>query len=234
MDQKYIERYSKLSDGELIELILAKPSDSFAANYLIFVKYNPLLRRIYNDIYSSCRNDYFDDCKNELLIYLMGLDLSWRKLSGIEKPESFSAWLERTSKRLFISLKPKLIDIATKSTSIDEENPEKPKIQIPVNFETLYEDHESMAVVIEAMATLTENERFCFYMDVFKDCAHKDIAEMLRIKWEEEGIKVKSNKKGVEYVTPDVGYVNVRIQRAKEKIIKYYNKTYNIKITSWK
>ena len=71
-------------------------------------------------------------------------------------------------------------------------------------------------------------------MDVFKDYAHKDIAEMLRLKLEREGIKVKSNKKGVEYVTPDSGYVNVRIQRAKEKITKYYNKTYNIKITSWK
>lgn len=234
MDQKYIDRYSPMSDGELIDRILAKPSDSFAANYLISIKYNPLLGKIYNDIYSSCRNDYFEDCKNELLIFLMGKDLSWRKLSGIEKPEYFCSWLETTARRLFISIKPKLIDIVTDSTSIDDEDPEKPKIQIPVNFESIYDDQESMAVVIEAMATLTDNERFCFYMDVFKDYAHKDIAEMLRLKWEREGTKVKSNKKGVEFVTPDAGYVNVRIQRAKEKITKYYTKTYNIRITSWK
>ncbi len=186
------------------------------------------------ETYDAQKHDYFEDCKSELKIYLLGKDLSWKKLAGIEHKECISSWLETTSRRLFISIKPKLIDIVTDSTSIDEEDPEKPKIQIPVNFETLYDDQESMAVVIEAMATLTDNERFCFYMDVFKAYAHKDIAEMLRLKGEREGIKVKSNKKGVEYVTPDAGYVNVRIQRAKEKITKYYNKTYNIKITSWK
>ena len=234
MDQKYIDRYSTMSDGELIDRILAKPCDGYAADYLILEKYSPLLRRIYNETYDAQKHDYFEDCTSELKIYLLGKDLSWKKLAGIEHKECISSWLETTSRRLFISIKPKLIDIVTDSTSIDEEDPEKPKIQIPVNFETLYDDQESMAVVIEAMATLTDNERFCFYMDVFKDYAHKDIAEMLRLKWEREGIKVKSNKKGVEYVTPDAGYVNVRIQRAKEKITKYYNKTYNIKITSWK
>lgn len=231
MDQKYIDRYSTMSDGELIDRILAKPCDGYAADYLILEKYSPLLRRIYNETYDVQKHDYFEDCKSELKIYLLGKDLSWKKLAGIEHKECISSWLETTSRRLFISIKPKLIDIVTDSTSIDEEDPEKPKIQIPVNFEEIYDDQESMVVVIEAMATLKEDERFCMWMDM-KGYAHKEIAEMLRIKWEREGTKVKSSKKGVEFVTPDSGFVNVRIQRAKDKITKYYNKAYNIKI--WK
>lgn len=223
-----------MGDGDLIKLILGKPSDSNAAFYLISERYSPLLRRIYNDYYRDCRTDYFDDCKSELMTHLMGKDLSWHKLSDIDNAKYFGKWLETTSKRFFASIAPKLIDISKVSTSIDNENPDKPSIQIPVNVEKNYEDQESMAVVIEAMATLTENEYFCFYMDVFKDYAHKDIAEMLRLKWEREGTKVKSKKPGVEYVTPDAHYVNVHIQRAKDKITKYYNKTYNRKITTWK
>lgn len=233
MDQKYIDRYSRMSDREIIDLILAKPCDGYAADYLILEKYSPMLRRIYNKIYKSDRHDYFDDCKSELKIYLMGKDLSWNKLKGIEFKECISTWLETTSQRFFLAIKPRLIDICTESVSIDEENPEKPMIKIPANVEGNYDVQESMAVVVEAMATLTENERFCMWMDM-KGYAHKDIAKMLCLKWEREGILVKSNKNGVKYVTPDVGYVNVRIQRAKEKITKYYNKTYNIKITTWK
>lgn len=232
MDQKYIDRYSKMSDGELIDLILAKPCDGYAADYLILEKYSPMLKKIYNDIYDVYKHDYFDDCKSELKVYLLGKDLSWSKLAGIEYKECISSWLETTSKRLFVSIKSKLIDISSTSTSLDDEDPEKPTIQIPVDFEALYENQESKAVVIEAMATLTDNERFCMWMDM-KGYAHKSIAEMLQIKWGREGIKVKSKKPGVEYVTPDAHYVNVHIQRAKDKITKYYNKTYNIKLTKW-
>lgn len=233
MEQKYIDHYSKMSDGELIDLILAKPCDGHAADYLILEKYSPMLRRIYNEIYKSDKYDYFDDFKSELKIYLMGKDFSWNKLKGIKFKECISTWLETTSKRFFLFIKPQLINICTESLSIDEEYPEKPIIQIPINIEGYYDIQESMAVVVEAMATLTENERFCMWMDM-KGYAHKDIAKMLCLKWEREGTIVNSNKQGVKYVTPNAGYVNVRIQRAKEKITKYYNKTYNIKITSWK
>lgn len=231
MDKKYIDRYSKMSDGELIERILAKPCDYFAADYLILEKYNPLLWNVYKDVYDNNDIECFKDCKSELKIYLLGKDLCWKKLAGIENKESISSWLKTTAKRRFMAIKSKLIDIPEKADSIDEEDPEKPKIQIPVNFEGIYDDQESMAVVIEAMATLKEDERFCMWMDM-KGYAHKEIAEMLRLKWEREGTKVKSSKKGVEFVTPDSGFVNVRIQRAKDKITKYYNKAYNIKI--WK
>lgn len=234
MEQKYIDRYSKMKDSELIERILAKPCDGYAADYLILEKYSPLLRKVYNEIYHLDRQDFFDDCKSELKIYLMGKDLSWSKLAGIDHKECISSWLQRTSRRLFISIKPKLIDIATVSDSIDDDDVDKPAIQIPArNNEIHYEELESMAVVVEAMATLTENERFCMWMDM-KGYEHKEIAEMLRLKWECEGAQVKSSKKGVGCVIPDSGYVNVRIQRAKEKILKYYNKTYNIKLTTWK
>lgn len=235
MDQEHIDRYSQMSDGELIKRILAKPCDGYAADYLILEKYSPMLHEVYSKIFGANSHDYFEDCKSELKIYLMGEDLSWKKLAGIRKKDSINTWLKKTSTRFFISIKPKMIDIVSESVSIDidEEELDRPQIQIPVNFEALYEAQESMAVVMEAFATLTDNERFCMWMDM-KGYAHKDIAEMLRLKWEREGTKVKSSKSGVEYVTPDAGYVNGRIQRAKEKIAKYYNKTYNIKITSWK
>lgn len=228
MNKKYNERYYSMSDAELIDRILTKPSDSIAADFLILEKYNPLLWEIYKDVFGEGKFDYFDDCKSELKIYLMGKDLCWKKLAGIEYKECISTWLGTTAKRHFRATKSKLIDISSYASSIDAEEPEKPKIQIPVDIETLYDDQESMAIVNEAITTLKENERFCILMDM-KGYAHKEIAEMLRIKWEREGIKKKSNKKGIDCVIPDSGNVNVYIQRAKKKIIKYYNKVYQTK-----
>lgn len=233
MDQTYIDRYADMSDRELIERILAKPCDGYAADYLILEKYSPLLRKIYNQIFDPHDHDYFEDCKSELKIYLLGKDLSWNKLAEIEKKDCISSWLATTSRNLFISIKPKLIGFAGNAISIDEEDLERPMIQIPVNYETSYEDRESMTVVVEAMGTLSENERFCMLMDM-KGYSHKCIAEMLRLKWEREGIRVRSNKKDVEFVTPDARYVNVLIQRAKDKITRYYNRYYNIRIATWK
>lgn len=227
MDQKTKDHYIHMSDGELIARILAKPCDANAADYLILQKYNPLLRKIYLEIYDLVKGDYFEDCKSELLIYLMGKDLSWSKLNGIEEPNKFCSWLTTTARRFFRSVKPKMIDISSKAISIDEENTDKPKIQIPVDVERLYENLESKAIVQEAMTMLKENELFCIWMHL-KGYAHKDIAEMLRIKWEREGIVVRSSLKNGGFVTPDAGYVNVCIQRAKKEIIKYYNKVYNI------
>ena len=228
MNHIYNERYYSMSDAELIQRILSKPCDGVAADFLIFEKYNPLLWGIYKEIYDEKKFDYFEDCKSELKIYLLGKDLRWNKLAGIEYKECISSWLETTARRRFIAIKPKLIDISSNSLSIDAEEPEKPKVQISVNFESLYDDQESMAIVMEALATLKGDEHFCMLMDL-KGYAHKDIAEMLRIKWEREGIKKKSSKKGVDYVIPDSGNVNVYIQRAKKEIIKYYNKVYQIK-----
>lgn len=227
MDQKYIDRFSKMSDRELIERILAKPCDGYAADYLILEKYSPLLRVTYNDLYNS-NHDYFDDCKSELKMYLMGKDLSWSRLAGIEKKDSINAWLGKTAYRLFKSIKPRLIGFSSKPLSLDDEEPGKPKLQLPVNVESLYDDLESFAIVTEAITMLDDDDRMCIWMDM-KGYSQKEIAEMLRAKWAQEGTTVKSSKKDGGIVTPNARYVNVRLQRARKEILKYYNKVYNVK-----
>lgn len=226
MELKYREEYSSMSDGELIDRIVGRPCDGLAADFLILIKYNPLLRRIYNEVFDIQKSDWFEDCKSDLKEYLMGKDMSWSKLVSIKNKDSISSWLEITARHRFTAIKPNLIGKYPEAISIDDEDPEKPLIQIPVDEERIYDDRERVAVVMEALTTLNPTERFCIIKDL-NEVEHKYIAEMLKIKWQREGIKIKSSKKSIDYVEPDADYVNVQIQRAKKKILKYYNKVYN-------
>lgn len=234
MEQEYIVRYASMSDRELLNLIKAKPSDDVAANYLILVKYNPLLSRIYNEIFNEQQNgqriwqriDWFDDCKSDLVEDLMGKDLSWSQLESIQNTACISSWLETAARRCFIKTKLKLTERYPNVISIDDTDVfNEPML---VNFEDLYENRERMAVVMEAISRLDDTERFCILKHM-KGYEHKLIAEMLRIKWECNGTKVRSSKKDGGYVVPTDKYVSGQIKVAKKKILKYYNMVYNIK-----
>lgn len=226
MDQINIDHYSPLSDRELIDLVTSRPCDGLAAEYLLQVKYGPLLRKIYKEVFDKQKTDWFEDCISDLQEYLMGKDITWKKLAGIENKENISAWLETTAKRRFITIKPRLIGKFSDAYSLEDEETEKPVIQIPVDEELLYDERERIAVVLEAIALLSSTERFCMMKDIH-DLPHKQIAEMLRIKWEGEGTQIKSSKKDGGFVVPDAAYVDVQIQRAKKKILRYYNKQYS-------
>lgn len=226
MEQIYIDHYSPLNDRELIGLVTGQPCDGLAAEYLFQVKYGPLLRKIYKEVFGKQKTDWFEDCMSDLQEYLMGQDITWQKLASIENKDSFSAWLETTAKRRFMAIKPKIAGKFSDARSLDEDDADKPSIQIPVDDEQQYDDRERIAVVLEAMTLLSTTERFCMMKDI-KDVPHKYIAEMLRIKWEREGTQIKSSKKDGGFVVPDAAYVDVQIQRAKKKILRYYNKQYS-------
>lgn len=226
MDQTHIDHYSPMSDRELIDLVTGQPCDGLAAEYLLQVKYGLLLRKIYNEVFGKQKTDWFEDCMSDLKEYLMGKDIAWQKLANIENKENITAWLETTAKRRFVAIKPNLAGKFSDARSLDDEDSDRPAIQIPIDDEQLYDDRERITVVLEAMTLLSTTERFCMMKDI-KDVPHKYIAEMLRIKWEREGTQIKSSKKDGGFVVPDAAYVDVQIQRAKKKILRYYNKQYS-------
>ncbi|MBR4898940.1 MAG: hypothetical protein IKZ48_09160 [Prevotella sp.] len=134
MELQYKLDYTKFSDKQIVEKILAEPHDEEAAVYLLHDRYAPLLNSLYR--YFTQENFWFDDCINELFIHIKGKDGSWHALAAFEWRSTFGYWLKKVAFSKFKDLLPRLIENAGRNVSVDNDNPQKPTLQISDRGET--------------------------------------------------------------------------------------------------
>lgn len=217
MGLKYKPSYNELTDKQIVEKILSEPHDEEAAAYLLYNRYHFLLLKTYCELTNN--NASFGDCVQDLFIHLRGKDNSWHNLETFEWRSTFGYWLKGVAWNKFQDVLDKMIENKASQTSIDNNNPEKPTIQIPGENgeETLYQ-RERRVVLMEAIRQLKDDDQRFVILKRLQGYSSKEIATLLQKKWQKYGIK-KYNKKQ-ELIVPSVGYVNVRVERAKEELKK--------------
>ena len=215
MDFQYRLDYSKLSDKQIVVKILADPHDEEAAAYLLHDRYAPLLLKEY----SSLTNDgtWYDDCVDELFIYLRDKDYSWHALACFEWRSTLGYWLKKVARSRFLEVLPKLIENGGRNVSIDSDESEKTKVQIPDGGAEIYERRLRKVMLMEAIGLLNDDEKFVIIKRL-QGYNSKEIAELLDKKWKEQNF-VMYNHKG-EVVVANVEYVDSKAQKARKHLKK--------------
>ena len=197
--------YKVLTDKELVGLINAIPHNEEAAYYIIYDKYRGLLFSIYQ-YYFGKSSFWFDDCMHELFLSLRGAKGDWSSFVNFEWRAQLSTWLTKIAKNKFLEVYNKV----KPGGYPGEDKGNGPKDPI---------DNGRAILRIELMEAISklddENQKFCVLKHL-EGYDHREIADMLKQKWDKEGTIVYNKKK--EIVIPSEGYVNVRIQRAKEEL----------------
>ena len=154
---------------------------------------------------------------DELFIHLKGKDCTWQNLASFQWRSTLGGWLRRVAWNKFREVLPKLIENEGHNISIDNDDPEKPKLQIPDGDEDSYELRLRRVMFMEAIRKLEGDLKFVVMKQV-EGYKSKEIAVMLQERWKKHGIQKYNNDH--ELVVPDAGYVNVHLQRAKEILRK--------------
>lgn len=207
--------YSKLSDKQIVEKILAEPHDDEAAAYLLHDRYSPLLYHIYHCF--TADDTWFDDCVDELFLHLRGQESAWNILAHFEWRSTFGYWLRRTAYTKFRDTLPKLIENGGKNVSIDKDNPQKPPLQLSDGGQESV-NRMNKVMLLEAIGRLKDDDQRFVILKRLEGYRSKEIAELLKQKWEQRGIVRYNNDH--EIVVPDAGYVDVHTQRAKKELKK--------------
>ena len=215
MDFQYRLDYSKLSDKQIVEKILADPHDEEAAAYLFHDRYAPLLQKEYSRLTND--SSWYDDCVDELFIYVRGKDHSWHALAGFEWRSTLGYWLKKVARGRFQDVLPKLIENGGRNVSIDSDESGKTKVQIPDGGERIHERSLRKVMLTEAIALLNDDEKFVITKRL-QGYNSEEIAELLNIKWKEQNI-VKYNHDG-EIVVANVKYVDSKAQKARKHLKK--------------
>lgn len=199
--------YKELSDRELVELIVATQHNEEAVYFLLYDRYRALLFSIYQ-YYFGKSYYWFDDCMQELFLSLRGAEGNWNSFANFGWRAKMSTWLTKVAENKFLDCYYKMIVKAGQATSNDNGN--GPKYPIDSGRAIM------MIELMEAIGKLDdENQKFCMLKHL-EGYNHKEIADMLKQKWDKEGTVVYNKKK--EIVIPSEGFVNVRLQRAKEEL----------------
>ena len=208
--------YREASDDELVRLILTPPHNEEAAVFLLYNRYAPLLRSIYKSQTSD--PSWYEDCVHELFIHLKGKDRVWLPLTSFARRSSFGTWLKRVAWNKFHELLPKLIDNPENTVSVDGDNPDKAPIQLPDEGVEDYEQRQLRVQLLEAIRQLDDPDQRFVILKRLQGYDSKEIALLLQRRWKKHGIRKFNNRR--EEVVPDAAYVDVRTQRAKEKLRK--------------
>lgn len=218
---EYLIKYNKLTDKEIVGKILTFPHNEEAAAFLLYNRYDPLLHSIYNRL--TKERIWYDDCVDELFIHLKCKDGSWRTLASFEWRSTFGCWLRRVARKKFIEVLPKLIehDGSNLSLETNDNDPDRPSIQLPDGGEENYERLLRKVMLMEAIGQLKDDDQRFVIIKYLEGYSSNEIAILLQKKWEKQGIVkygYKKNSKVKEIVVPDAGYVDVRTQRAKANL----------------
>lgn len=207
------KKYETLSDKEIIVLITdEKKHDEEAATYLLWDRYSPLLHKLFLDIIKDM--EWYDYAVESLFIYLRGDDGEWHKLRAFEWRCSFGYWFKRTSYRHFLDVRKQLIEDGEILVSIDDDDPEKPTVQLS---DPDFERNLQKTMLMEAIAMLEDPDQRFVVLKRLQGYSSKEIADLMRQSWDKHGI-VRMDKG--KRVIPTPGYVDVRMQRAKVELRK--------------
>lgn len=205
------EKYKKLTDEEIIKLVLSGNEEAMA--YLLYVRYREDLKFYTWQCFYSY--EYYEDLIDDLYIHLKG-DNDWHRLKTFCGKSKFRTWLRTVSTRLFMSKRKTLIDTATDGNSINVETEERrlePSVQEAGN--------QNSVMLLEAINRL-DNDLYRFILiNELLGYNHKEIAEMLIEKRKKEN--KKSTYRGEE-VVPDAHYIDMNKARALRDVKKIVNK----------
>ena len=211
--------YKELTDKQIVALIITPPHNEEAAAYLLYTRYRPVLRRTYKDLTEEkygCGDLWYYDCVNDLFLHLKGKNKNWHTLATFDWRSSLGTWLKKVSRNQFISSLSELIDKQGRFISIDTDDPDKPKVQLPDGGEEDYERRLRKVELLEAVGQLEDEDQKFVVLKRLQGYDSKEIAILLQKRWQKHGIK-KYNKKN-ELVIPTAGYIDVRMQRAKDNL----------------
>ena len=208
--------YSKLSDKQIVDRVLAEPHDDEAAAYLLHDRYAPLIYHLYHCF--TADDTWFDDCVDELFIHLKGKEPAWNALALFEWRSTFGYWLRRTAYTKFREILPKLIENGGNNVSIDKDYPQQPLVQLSDGDKESEERRMNKVMLMEAIGRLKDDDQRFVILKRLEGYRSKEIAELLKLKWEKHGIVRYNNDH--EVVVPDAGYVDVHTQRAKKELKK--------------
>jgi len=214
MEFKASPTYSNLTDRELVGMILTPPRNEEAAVFLLYVRYAPLLSSIFKKL--SDNTYWYDDCVHELFIHLKGRNLDWHTLESFEWRSSLGTWLKDVARNKFIETLTRLIDNPERTISIDDDDPNKPPLQLPDNGEEEYERNRRKVLLLEAIGQLQDPDQKFVILKRLQGYNSREIGDLLWKRWQKHGIRKFNNRH--EEVIPDAAYVDVRTQRAKENL----------------
>lgn len=226
MKLTFRNKYKDLSDKEIVDRILAAPSDEEAAVYLIYDRYEPLCITLCQKVLGNARE--LDQLQSELFMLLKGKRHDWHALRSFQWRSSLGTWLRITAFNLSLELRRSLIENEGRNTSIDTGwtgDEEKPRpIEIPVNEEQEQERRYDMVVLNEAIGKLANPDQGFVVRRRLEGYSSKEVADLLGRHWESQGI-VRLNVKG-QAVIPDSGYIDNLFKRGYDKAKEIY-KTLN-------
>ena len=205
------KNYEELSDKEIIFLVTDEEKhDEEAATYLLWDRYSPLLHKLFFDIIREI--EWYDYTIESLFIYLRGEDGTWHKLSTFEERSSFGTWLKRIAYNHFLDVRVELIEKHEDALSIDDDDSDRPSIQIS---DPDIERNRRKAMLMEAIAQLQDPDQKFVVLKRLEGHDSCEIAELMQKMWDKHGIvRIYNGKR----VIPTAGYVDVRMQRAKEEL----------------
>lgn len=210
MEIKYKIDYNALTDKVIVDMIIEHPHNEEAAAFLLYNRYDLMLRKVYWEVTDDGR--WYDDCIGELFIHLKGKDCSWHNLRSFAWQSTLGSWLRSVARNKFLEILPKLIDNSYNKVSIDNDDPEKPIVQIPDDGVEEYEHRLRRILFLEAVNKLKDDERFVILKRI-EGYSSKEIAVLLDKKWKKHNI-VKFNNKG-EKVIATAEYVDSKAQKAR-------------------
>ncbi len=214
MELKAFSAYKNLSDRVLVSQVLSLPHNEEAAVFLLYCRYEPLLRKIYLNYTKDM--SWYDDCIDELFIHLKGAACDWHGLALFEWNSTFGYWLGKVARNKFTDFLPRLIDNRVNRVYIDDDEAETPSVQLPDRGEDDYERTEQKVLLLEAISLLEDEDQRFVILKRLQGYNSKEMALLLRKRWEKHGIRKFNNRH--EEVIPDAAYVDVRTQRAKDNL----------------
>lgn len=209
-------RYEDLDDRSLVGLAL--DGNDEAILYLIYNKYDPLLkklcRRYYDDLY------FYEQLQTELYIHLKANN--WHVLRSFGWKSLFGTWLGIVAGHLFQNKMPELIGIDKFTVSIGEDG-EKGEINLPMP-EPPHEYDMRMVMLIEAIQQLEDKDQKFIILREFDGYEPKEIAKLLEdYRRREKRLKTRTVNGYVEEIIPTAEYIHMLKGRAKGNICAIIN-----------
>ena len=211
------DKYDKLSDQEIIFLIVEKGNEE-VLTFLLYEKYYNrfcyLVYRYYRTLY------YLDDLIDELYIHLKGADRGWKVLKSFQFQSKLETWTCRVASNLFQEKRAELIGFQEKTVSISGTDMEG-IMDLPESEPDI--DPLDAVLLLEAISRLKDEDGRFILLKELEGYSPKEISQMLAEKWQKQGRmkmrKVQNTSDGsMKEVTPTVGYVYTRKSRALKEV----------------
>ena len=203
MRQKAETAYGRMTDKELVDLVLSGREEAMA--YLLYVRYAADLRyyamRYYETTY------YLEDLTNELFIKLKGSNCDWHPLASFKWKSSFRTWLCTVVSNFFLEKMKEMIGKESYDQSIDKKEIKQSEEPEPEN--------QNMVMLLEAISRLEEPDYRFILIKQLEGYKPFEIAVMLEEKRRAEN---RLSKRNGQEVIPDAEYIHMIKGRALKKV----------------